>query len=789
MSNLRHALRRLWRRPVASLVAVGALACGLGATAAALTVVDSVLLRPLPIADPERVVYVVSTPIDRGGYYSVTYPRFAAWRRAESFAQLAALRRQTRALAGEGTHHRIAGTEVSAGYFAVLGVEPALGRFFDPDERGVVMLAHQLWRERFGSDPAVVGRTVRLDGEGYQVVGVMPAGIRSSFLGWGEVLTPLVIDETEAMTAPLRGLSVLGRLAEGSSLETARAEIETISARLAAEDPAMHHGWRAEMHPVRWWIVGSIETPLWLILGAAALVLAVACGTVANLLYAMTAERRSEVAVRQALGAGSGNLLRELLAEGWVLGGAGGLAGLGLAYAAVEILPAQLPRELPRFDEIALGWPTVAALALLALGAGLASSLWPAWAAIRSASLSSAAASRTVASRRGRRIRHGLLAAQTALATVAVVASGLLVQSLHRLRTVEAGFEPGNLLTLRVDLAAGGPSDTTARIALVRELLARLDAVPGVDHAAASGQRLPLTGHHGTFELFVEGQPRGPRPEVIVNAQMISPGYFEAMGIPLLEGRPFADDETWESAQAVAVNESFARRFWPNEQPLGRWVEWQNGDRGRVVAVVGDVRQIALHLDPAAELYLAWGTAPASQAVVLKTSVPHTSVLAAVRRQVEEVAPGSTVHSVAPGSALLARSLADRIFPARMLTWLAAVAQGLGLLGLYGVVLSSVARRGREIAVRVALGAWPARIVRMVVVSGLRPVLLGLAAGVALAAAATRLLTRQLYGLSATDPLTFAAAAALIVLSGAAVCALPARRATAIDPAEALRRT
>ncbi|MEM7354634.1 MAG: FtsX-like permease family protein, partial [Acidobacteriota bacterium] len=506
------------------------------------------------------------------------------------------------------------------------------------------------------------------------------------------------------------------------------------------------------------------------------------------LLHALAATRRREIAVRRALGAGRSLLVRQMLLEGLVLSLVGGLAGVGLAFVGIRTLPHLAALELPRLGEVAIDSTVLSASLATTLAVGLLAGLAPSLAATRGAQSAPQGGRQTTESPGGRRIRQTLIAGQTALATLAIVASALLVRSLHELRAVEPGFAPDNLLTARIELPGGGPEDKATRITLLRELLRRLEALPGVEQAAASGQRLPLTGGHGTFELYVEGQPRGPRPELIVTAQMVSADYFETLGVPLLRGRRFADDETWESDQAVIVNQTMADRFWPDQDPIGRFIEWSNNDRAHVVGVVGNVRQLALHLEPAAEAYLAWGSVPSSQALVLRTSVAPTSLLGAARREATALMPGVIVHGVASGRGLLSSSYADRLLPVWLTTLLAGLAQGLGLLGLYGVVANSVARKTPEIGLRVALGAWPARIVRWVVGHGLRPVLVGLVLGLAVALVATRALTSQLYGVTATDPLAFLSGAALILATAIAVCAVPARRAARIDPATALRR-
>ena len=786
LNNVKHSIRRLVRRPTVTIVAIVALALGIGATSATFSVVRAVLLRPLPVAEPENLTYLVSTRTDRGGHYSVTYPSFVAWREAHSFSGMVAVRSRTMLLAGRDGGERIRGTEAPADYFTLLGVQPQLGRSFTEGEPGVVLISNALWHQRFGGDANILGKQLELDGESLTVIGVMPLGTHSSFLGWRDAWKPLVIDEAEALSQPLRGLIVLARLADGVSLERAQREIDTIAAKLAIETPATHQGWGVEMHSVHWWITGEVEAPIWWIFAASLLVLAVAGLTVANLLQVLATTRRQEVAVRLALGAGRAALLRDLLLDAVLLAIAGSLGGIALAVAAVDLVAPLAASELPRFDEVRIDHSVLAAAVIASIVTGVIAGLVPALTTIRNAPLT-ARGNRETGGQRNTRLRQGLVAFQTALAVVAMIGAGLFVRSLRQLQAVEPGFDSRNLLTARVTLPEGELEDQTARIAVLSELLQRLEAAPGITRAGTTGTRLPLTGGHGTFELFLQGHPRGPRPDVIVNAQMVSPGFRETLRIPLLRGRDFAPDETWESDNAAWVNQAFVERYWPGENPLGRWIEWSTGDRAHVAGVLGDVHQLALHLDPAPEVYLAWGSVARSQAIVLRTGLAGAGVLPILRSQVKELIPGTIVHAVATGDDLLADSLFNRQLPAKMTSILALLAQGLGSLGLYGVVAGSLRSRRREIGIRLALGAWPARMTRFLVFGGLRPVAIGLTAGLVISLATSRTLESQLYGVTATDPLTFVLAGALVLTASVIVCVLPATRAAGIAPTEALR--
>ncbi|MEM1202097.1 MAG: ADOP family duplicated permease [Acidobacteriota bacterium] len=791
MIQLRHALRCLWLRPVATGVSVLALAAGLGVNVAAFTIAWSQWLRPLPVPEGERLVSIVSTRLDDGGVYGVAYHNAAFWRdHTASLDAVAVHRLRSLRLGDRGLSERLESTEVDPSWFEVVGVSPKLGRPFGPaDIEGldpVVILGDDVWNSHLGGDPDVLGTSVVLDGVPHTVVGVMPAGEDSSVLGWRQLWLPLRIDEAASFESPVWGFGVLARLADGVAVEAAQEDLDGVAAHLASLRPDLNDGWGALLQTARERATGDQAAPMGLLLAASLLVLLVACGTVANLRWAVAEDRRREAAVRRALGAGPSQLLVTWLAEGLLLTAASAALGLGLAAATLGALSRGSSATLLQRTHVDLGPAVLGWAAVVAIVSGLLATLLPGRAFFRA----EAGNLRTRGNGQGpgqRLTGHALVSAQTALAVLAVIGSGLLVHSLAELRSVDPGFNPAGLLTTRVEVPDDTWADTGARIQAYRLLLADLRSLPGVDDAASSGMRLPLTGGHGTFELFVEGQPRGPRPDVIATAQMVSPGYFDVLGIPILRGRGFGPEESWDAHPTAVVNETFASRYWPGRDPVGRWIEWSSGDRAQVVGVAADVRQLSIRHLPDAEVYLSWGSAPHSQALVLRTSLgAPTSLLPEVRRRVGDWLPGAAMFQAASGAQMVERSLAREQLAARLMTLFATLALALGLLGLYGVVTHGVIRRRREIGVRLAVGARPSDIFGRVVARSLVPVAAGMAVGALLAAWTSPSIEGLLYGVGPSDPGSFALGLGLVLATATVVAALPARRASRVDPAEVL---
>ncbi|MEO1365587.1 MAG: ABC transporter permease, partial [Acidobacteriota bacterium] len=740
---------------------------------------------------PGRLVYFASKRVESGGFYPVRLHEALRWRdAASSFDGVAVTRRETVHWREGGSAERLAATGVTADYFDTLGVQPTIGRAFDDrdlDGEPAVLISDELWRSRFGGAPDVLGRTLDLDGVAHTVLGVMPPGPESDLLGWRDLWRPLAMDEAAAAETQLWGYPTIARLRDGVDVEAAAAEVDRLSARLGADYPGWHDGWAVETRTLRAWMAADLEPSVRLVRWAALLVLLVACVTAGNLLFSSAVGRRREMAVRRTLGAGAAELGRQLAVESAVVAGLAGALGLAAAAVAGRLALAAVPSVyVPETLEGLSALPAGPRVWLAAAGAtALAAAVCSALSALAIRRAGPLPAGRSDAG--GFRVRSALIAVETALVTVALVGSVLLVKSLARVQSVNPGFDAESLLTLRLEVPPEQLDDADARRVAFEQALEAVRGLPRVSDAATAAYALPLTGGAGVFQLWVEGRTRTPEPDVVVNAQVVSPGFFETFGVDLVAGRGFEPSETWGARRSAVVNETFASSHWPGAPAVGRWIEFGNGERGTVVGVVGDVRQAGLDRGAWPEVYLAWGTTPRSQALVARVEGDPASAVGAVRRRLAEVLPGTPVYDVRTGAEILRASSAARTVTAGSLATFAGFAQALGLLGLYGVVLHWVLDRRRDLAIRVAVGAGSGDLVRWTLAVGLAPVALGLAGGLAASLALGRLVEAQLFGVAAADPVTFAVAAAVIGVTSAAVCWIPARGAAAVDPAPVLR--
>lgn len=837
-SRLRQAARRLRRRPFESLFAVVALGLALGAAAATWTVVDAALLQPLPGDEDGRLVTLIQTRLDDGARYTVNSRNARAWRQARQLDGVVAGRPAAWTLLAAGdVPRRVEGHEVEPGTFRLLGLEARLGRDFedlarDDADRAVldraVLVSDAFWRTELGADPEAVGRTLRFADGPRTVVGVMPPLPRVERLSLGDLWVPLELPSAGASASDdevLRGLRVLARLGDEASVATAQAELDALAASLARERPETHEGWGVTVEPVATLLRGPLRAPLLSLLAVVGLVLLVSVATVATLAVARGLDRRGEVAVRRALGARRRDLASGWLVEWALLGALGGVAGWLPAAGGLRLLAGLSGEGTALSAEAALGSPPSLLVLLLASGlaAGMAVGVLglPTLLARPRPGGRRAVAGDVASALRGGRTATAtpggtlgvLVAAQTGLAVVALVAALVLARSLVALGDVRLGFEPDGLLTFQLDLPAGASSSatgetvetdaaraTTTRLAAWRDVLRRLEALPGVAHAAVATSA-PLSGRAGVFEVWVEGDAAGARsatPDVRSLAQIASPGILRAQGVELLAGRGFAAGESWsEGSRAVLVNRAFAREHLgvaaEASDALGRRLRWQNGDVGEVVGVVADLRQVALYRDAEPEIYLPWGVASARQTLLLRSAAGQdaASLLPAVRSALAEVLPGAPVYGVRTGEQLLARELARPRLLTSLAAALATLAQVLALVGLFGVVAGRVARARRDLAVRLALGARAVHIRRWTTAVALGPVTVGAAVGLLLAWAgattAGQRLEGLLYGVTALDPSAYLLAALLALAGSAAVAQVPATRAARLDPARTLR--
>jgi predicted permease len=794
-----YALKRLRSAPGFTLVAVATLALGIGATGALFSVVNGVLLRPLPYPEPEGLVRVAA--VYEGRRVAVMSPLnfLDTAAAARSFEHLAAFDQGGYTLTGRGEPVRLDGAEVSAPFFELLRVPPFLGRGFraeenEPSRSKVVVLGHGLWRERFGGDPAVVGKDVTIDGEPRTVMGVAPAGF--SFPDESQLWLPLAYDEVFRVKS--RGawyLNVIGRLRPGVALPVARAELETIATRLEREHPDQNEKLGMTAVGLQDDMVGGVRLALLVLLGAVGFVLLIACVNVANLLLARLSARETELAVRTAIGAGRWRLARQLLTEALVLGLAGGAAGLMVAVWGTRLLLELQPGDLPRAAEVGVDWSVAGFAAGVSILASLLFGSVPALrASRRDPGDALREAGRGLHGGQGR-LGPGLVVAEVALAVTLLVGAGLLIRSFVQLRRVDPGFQTASALTFRISLPESSYSEEARRSAFYQDLVERLSALPGV-RAAGATAGLPLSGVRFNLSFEVEGRPKlSPAQQPSMEIRVVSPEYFEAIGMPVLAGRGFTPQDVDGAPPVMVLSRSAVRRFFPGEDALGKSITlgWRRpagrpNAGGTVVGIVGDVKDRGLAEEHPPEAYLAHAQLPLlNMDLVLRAATDPMASAAAAIKTVHGLDPELPVTRVRTLEQIVSRSIATPRFYAQLLAFFAASALLLAALGVFGVLSYAVSRRSREIGVRVALGARPGDVLRMVLGQALRLAALGLLLGAVAAAALSRALVSLLFELSPTDPATFAAVA--LVLAGAALLAatLPARRAARLDPLQALR--
>jgi putative ABC transport system permease protein len=797
--DLVYALRRLRQAPGFAFVAIATLALGIGANSAIFSVVNAVLLSPLPFSEPDRLVTVNQVWEGKPTVYSPQnfMDTEAA---AQSFESLAALDTGGITLTGRGTAVRLEGAEVGAPFFGVLRVTPILGRGFLPGENDtghnkVAVLGNRLWRERFGADPAIVGQNVQLNRESYLVVGVAPDGF--AYPENVEVWTPMEYDAQ--FRTKSRGawyLTVIGRLKPGVTLAHAREEVGTIAARLATQYKEVDEGVGATVRSLHEATVGDSRTALLVLLGAVGLVLLIACVNVANLLLARAAARESELAVRSALGAGRGRLLRQLLTESVLLAVLGGTAGILLASASLDTLLGLQPEGVRRLGEVRVDRAVVAFAAGLSVLTGLLFGSVPAFQLMRRATAQSLReGGRGLLSGRGHRLRGGLVVGQIALAMVLLAGAGLLIRSFVQLRRVDPGFHAPGALTFRIALPESVYKDERQQVVFFDELVARLGALPGV-RSAGTVMGLPLSGTRFSLVFEVAGRPKLPvAQQPSMELRVASPGYFEAMGIPLLRGRGFERGDREGARQVVVLSQTAVRRFFPGEDPLGKsiTVGWRRGEGkppagGEVVGIVGDVKERGLAEENPPEIYLPYAQLPVSTMdILLRTSTGPMTLAPAAAAVVHGLDRDLPVARVRTLDDIVARSISEPRFYVVLLGAFAGTALFLAALGIFGVMSYAVVQRSREIGIRVALGADPARLRRMVLRQALVLASAGVVVGLAGSLALSRAIAGLLFELSPTDPGTLAGVAVLLTAVALLASYLPARRATRVDPLTALR--
>jgi predicted permease len=800
--DLRYAARALAKSPGFTGVAVLTLALGLGANSAIFGLVNAILLRPLAYREPDRLVLVQGSNPQKGFEVDrVSYPELLTWRERSSVLDFEPSTDRQYNLTGSGEPELIFGYRFSAGFLPLLGVEPILGRTFLPEEDRpgaphVVLLSHSLWQRRFASDARAIGKPIVLNGEPYEIVGVMPPGFR--YPETCELWTPLALDASAAGARDFRFLNVMGRLRPGVTREQAQHQMDAIAALLEQQYPETNAGQRVRVVGLRENATADVRAPLLVLLVSVGLVLLIACTNIAGLLLARGSARRREVAIRQALGASRLRLVRQLVTEGLLLSTLGGALGFVLALIGAERLLTLLPQNIenlsiPKLDAIPFDLRVIGFSVVVAVFTGVMASLLPAVQASRSdvtGALKDEGRSST-GSTGVRRFERGLVVAETALALVLLVAAGLTIKSFLRLQQGDLGLDPRRVLTAQVLLPQYAYATRPKRVEFVEAVSERLAALPGVESMGTINW-LPLSGFWNSQSFEIEGRS-APKPGDAPEAddRIVTPGYFRTMGIRLVQGRDFTERDHESAPQVAIVNETLARRYWPDGDALGRRLNL--GDAAQpswweIVGVVGDVKAFGLESRTHNDVYRPYRqvTFPVI-AFVMRTTLEPESLVHALRQELRAVDPNQPLFKVLSMERLAAESITLRRVSMVLIGSFAAMALLLAALGVYGVLSHAVGRRTHEIGVRLALGARQSAVFWRVVLEGMTLAALGVGIGVLASLALTRYLTSLLFGVEPSDPATFAAVVVVLGLVALLACWIPARRATRIDPLVALR--
>jgi putative ABC transport system permease protein len=797
IQDVRYAARLLLRSPGFTLVAVAALALGIGANTAIFSVVDTLLLRPLPYADADRLAVVWEHNIARDRRNNVTSPgNFIHWRELNrSFKELSAISMTFRTtLTGAGDATELPVQYISGTLFGVLGVKPALGRDFHPQEDApnvaAVVISDRLWRQRFGADPTIINRTIMLNGRANPVVGVMAPGF--SILDKSVDVWSTVGFSTAARTPRGRWIGVVGRVKDGVSMAQAQEDMARVHTELTRLFPDFNTGWTANVVPLRQQLTGAVRPALLVMLGAVGFVLLIACANVGNLVLARATARQRELAVRAALGAGRGRLIRQLLAESVLLSLIGAAAGLALAWWATIALRTTVAERLPivRLDQVGIDGKvllfTLATALVSAFIFGIAPALTSAGARLTD-TLKDGGRSGSAA--RGARIRGAFVIVEMALALVLLVGAGLLMRSFLTLSRVDPGFDSSRTMTVKVSIPTLKYTNAAQQQAFFNQLFERFDALPGVT-AAGGTSFLPMNGLGSATGFWVVGKPKPPRgQDWVTDVRVVTHNYFQAMGVPLLRGRAFDSRDLGTGVRRVIVNQTLAQKHFPGEDPIGKSivVAWSDEAPDEIVGVVGDVRQ---DLDAAARETIYWPPGRFTypfMTVAIRTAGDPRGVVSAAVAALKDIDPNVAAADVETMEEIVDNSVAQRRLTMLLLTIFAGLALVLAAVGIYGVIGYSVSQRTQEIGIRMALGAPRAAVMRMVVGQAMTLAGIGLAAGAVGAWLLTRLMEKLLFGVTPSDPLTFTVVAGLLALVAAVAASVPGYRATRVDPVIALR--
>jgi putative ABC transport system permease protein len=803
--DLAYTLRMLGRRKALTITATLTLALGIGANTAIFSVVNGVLLSPLPYPEPERLVQIQEREVDAEpgttGYYSFDQLRL----RQGSFDWIAAMGGWSATLTADGGNaERVNGARVSWEFFRALGIRPALGRDFEraedqPARRRVLLLSDQLWRRRFNADPSVVGRPTRVNGVDYTIVGVMPASLReivtTSLYPKSEVWTLLgyAVELPQACRS-CRHIQVVGRLRAGVSPQQAEADLSAIYQSLSTEFPSEYGQSKAVVTPVRDRFLGPVKPALLVLWGAVGVLLVMTCANIANLLLMRASERDEEMAIRRAMGVTPSRLLRQLITEAVVLAMLGGAAGVLLAWWGTTLLTTHGPEAIPRLRDVSVnGWVLLYAV-VISLVTGVVFGLAPARMLIGRGGSPAGLKARHYAGPEAWRYRATLLTANVALSVLLLIGSGLLVRSFMRLLTVDPGFNAQPLLTMRVALSGTGYAERPAIDRFYQQLSERLTALPGVSVVSGATQ-IPLTGSIDRSGIRVEGRSEAPQDVLDGDRYAVLPGFFDAMQIRLLRGRLLEPTDGAGAPPVVVISNTMAERLWPGEDAIGRRITVAGGPdnpRRTIVGIVSDTRHYGLHAPPTLQVYMphAQTQYPESMLTMVlraKDGQDPLTLAPEAREAVRAIDPLQPVSELQTYSSILDVSMATRRFTLVLFALFASTALVLAIVGLYGALSFVVSQRHKEIGLRLALGAGARDIRRLVLDQGMRPAVAGLVIGLSLSALGTRFIEAMLYGVASTDLATFVGVPAVVGMAAIMACLVPAARAARIDPATTLR--
>ena len=792
--DIRYGFRGLWKRPAFTVVALVALALGIGANTAIFSLVNAVVLRPLPYPEPDRLVWVWGN-FPGGNRASVSPPDYLDYRsQNKSFEQLAATVTVTApaTLTGSGEPERLNASVVTGNYFQTLGVAPLLGRGFSldnekPGNDQVTIISHELWQKRFAGNPGIVNQRIVLDSKSFEVIGVMPKDL--TFPQNADLWVPLNFDaDPDMKVRAAHFLRPIGRLKPGVTMAQAQSDTDAIAAQLAQQFPESNKGWKLRLELLGERLIGSSRTSLFILFGAVGFVLLIACANVANLLLVRATARQKEVALRTALGASRSRIVRQLITESLLLALVGGALGALLAAWGIDLLVTLTRDSVPPTAVVSIDATVLGFTFLVSLLTGLLFGVVPAFRTVKlnlSDALKEGAKSSEATFRN--RTRSLLVVFESGLAVILLVGAGLLIRSLIALQNTNPGFDANNVLTMRVDLPRGKYDTAEKSSNFFQQLEQRLAGLPGVESVGFITE-LPLTGQPNDAPFTVEGRPPvAPDQKFGADFRRVNGNYFEALRIPLLRGRNFTEQEVRDSAQVIVVSESLVNTAFPNEEALGKRLLTVLSDKPfEIVGIVGDIRHRALELQPYATMYLPT-VRPGRTNVALRTQGDPLSLVPAVRKEVAALDPDQPIAAVRTMDEWVDRSTATPRYRTTLLGLFAALAMVLAATGIYGVMSYSVAQRTHEIGVRMALGAQRGKVLRLILRQGLLLVVIGLVIGLAGAFALTRVMASLLFGVTAKDPITFVVVAVLLSVVALVACYLPARRATKIDPLEALR--